>query len=163
MSDQNFSFVCRNHQQNKRKQVWFENRFTRTSQQTSQRETKNVNTKVWFNWKKCALSELPTSGTWYPPPQLVVRQKRAFIIYGIYRPVDIISICHVEYLDISAYQLNKSICIKSKSTCQQALWFNFLCQSFWTKNVAVLLFEQFVLAGNVMFFTLFFVLWCLKN
>ena len=114
-----------NHQQNKWKQVWFENRFTRTSQQTSQRETKNVNTKVWFNWKRCALSELPTSGTWYPPPQLVVRQKRAFIIYGIYRPIDIISICHVEYLDISAYQLNKSICIKSKSTCQQALWFNF--------------------------------------
>ena len=106
-----------NNQQNKWKQVWFENRFT----QTSQRETKNVNTKVWFNWKKIAFSELPTSGTWYPPPQLVVRQKSAFIIYGIYRPVDIISICHDEYLDISAYQLIKSICIKSNSTCQQAL------------------------------------------
>jgi hypothetical protein len=29
-------------------------------------------------------------------------------------------------------------------------------QSFWTKNVAGLLFEQFVLAGNAMFLTFFF-------
>jgi len=43
------------------------------------------------------------------PPQSVVRQKRAFIIYGIYRPVDIISICHDAYLDISAYQLSRSV------------------------------------------------------
>ena len=35
--------------------------------------------------------------------------EKAFIIYGIYRPVDIISICHDEYLDISAYQLSRSV------------------------------------------------------